>query len=150
MSTCRKVCTLLGATLFMLFCGTTYIIGTITPYIANYFRVEISEVQLILPSIILLQTCIMPIGGCLAQRMPARLLMAIGGIICVGSMLLATLVSRDSFMAFFILFVGGFGILEGLCYMVPIQLGWKTVSKRSGLISGIIIAGFGAGALIFC
>ena len=92
----------------------------------------------------------MPIGGCLAQRMPARLLMAIGGIICVGSMLLATLVSRDSFMAFFILFVGGFGILEGLCYMVPIQLGWKTVSKRSGLISGIIIAGFGAGALIFC
>ena len=35
-----KVCTLLGATLFMLFCGTTYIMGTITPYIANYFRVE--------------------------------------------------------------------------------------------------------------
>ena len=74
----------------MLFCGTTYIMGTITPYIANYFRVENSQVQLILPSIILLQTCIMPIGGYLAQRMSSRLLMAIGGTICVSSMLLAS------------------------------------------------------------
>ena len=92
----------------------------------------------------------MPIGGYLAQRMSSRLLMAIGGIICVSSIILATLVSRDSFMAFFVLFVGGNGILEGLCYMVPIQLGWKTFPERSGLISGIIVAGFGLGALIFC
>ena len=53
-------------------------------------------------------------------------------------------------MAFFVLFVGGNGILEGLCYMVPIQLGWKSFPERSGLISGIIVAGFGLGALIFC
>ena len=76
--------------------------------------------------------------------------MAIGGIICVSSMLLATLIPRDSFKAFFVLFVGGQGINAGLCYMVPIQLGWKTFPERTGLISGIIIAGFGLGALIFC
>ena len=37
---CSKVCTLIGAILFMVFLGTTYIMGAITPYIASYYSVE--------------------------------------------------------------------------------------------------------------
>ena len=76
--------------------------------------------------------------------------MAFGGIICASTMILSTLVSRDSFMAFFVIFVGGQGLNLGFCYMVPVQLGWKTFPARTGLMSGIIIAGFGLGALTFC
>ena len=66
MSMCRRVCTCLGAILFCAFCGTTFIIGTTAPYIADYFRVGNEKVQLLFPSIVLFQTCIMPIGGYVA------------------------------------------------------------------------------------
>lgn len=61
-----RVSTVVGATLYMCYCGTPYTIGAISPYLASYFRVEISQVQMLLPSIIFLQTFLMPFGGKLA------------------------------------------------------------------------------------
>ena len=53
MTTKAQLRTLLGATLYMMYCGTPYIIGAISPYLAAYFAVETSKVQMLLPSIIL-------------------------------------------------------------------------------------------------
>ena len=47
------------------------------------------------------------------------------------------------------LFVFGFGSMCGLTYMVPVHHGWLWFPERAGLVSGIIIGGFGLGPLIF-
>ena len=36
-TTTGKIFTILSATLYMMYCGTPYVIGTISPYIASYF-----------------------------------------------------------------------------------------------------------------
>ena len=116
----NKVFILIGATLYMAYCGTPYTVGAISPYIASYFGVETSQVLLLLPSIIFIQTFLMPLGGQLALRVPAKWLMALGGSIDVICTFCASYAPRDSYMAFFTLFVGGIAMSHGLSYMVPI------------------------------
>ena len=53
------------------------------------------------------------------------------------------------FVPFALLYVLGFGICNGLTYMIPMHHGWLWFPKSAGLISGIIIGGFGLGALVF-
>ena len=52
-SSLGKVTTIIGAALYMMFCGTVYIIGSISPYLASYFNVSTSQTQLLLPSLII-------------------------------------------------------------------------------------------------
>mmetsp|Transcript_34100 Transcript_34100/g.42155 ORF Transcript_34100/g.42155 Transcript_34100/m.42155 type:complete len:250 (-) Transcript_34100:964-1713(-) len=149
MTALRQLRTLFGATFYMMYCGTPYIIGAISPYLAAYFQVETSKVQMLMPSIIFLQTLLMPLGGQLAQKCPARLLMSFGSMISIGCTVLASFCPQNNFAAFFALFVGGQGICLGVSYMVPLQLGWKAYPEKSGLASGFIVGGFGLGALVF-
>ena len=65
----------------------------------------------------------------------------------IGSMLAASYCTRwESFM-FFYAICFPFGI--GIAYYTPIICGWEFFPKNKGLISGIIIGGFGFGAFIF-
>ena len=47
------------------------------------------------------------------------------------------------------LFCVPYGIATGLTYSVPLNIAWMYFPKRVGIISGLIIAGFGLGGLIF-
>ena len=40
----NKVFTLIGATLYMAYCGSPYTVGAISPYLASYFRVDTRQV----------------------------------------------------------------------------------------------------------
>ena len=55
----------------------------------------------------------------------------------------------SNFTAFALLYAFGFGICNGLTYMIPMHHGWLWFPNKAGLISGIIIGGFGLGALVF-
>ena len=55
----------------------------------------------------------------------------------------------SNFYVFLFLFGVGYGTCNGLTYMVPMHHGWLWYPNRPGLVSGIIIGGFGFGALIF-
>ena len=74
-------------------------------------------------------------------------LLAIGTSIGLSGMLIATLM--DTFVAFLPIFSIGFGVCNGLTYLIPLHHGWLWFPARPGLISGIIVSGFGIGTFVF-
>jgi len=53
------------------------------------------------------------------------------------------------FWAFAMLYVIGFSWSQGMVYMAPVHHGWLWFPNNPGLVSGIILGGFGFGALVF-
>ena len=45
----RQLVTLLGCILQMMVCGAGYMTGSISPYVAFYFGVDVTKTQIILP-----------------------------------------------------------------------------------------------------
>ena len=75
-------------------------------------------------------------------------LIFIGGFFAFILLNAATFVERR-FWLFFILYALAFAVNQALTYMVPIHHAWLYFPQHGGLISGIILAGYGFGALIF-
>ena len=75
-------------------------------------------------------------------------LIAFGASIGLLMNLSACLFAMGNFYAFLFLFSVGFGITNGLTYMVPMHNGWLWFPSRPGLVSGIIIGGFGVGTFV--
>ncbi len=73
----------------------------------------------------------------------------IGGIVLGIGYLLAGLIGGTSFWALTLLIglVGGAGI--GLAYVVPIAVGMRWFPDKKGMITGLAVAGFGFGAMLW-
>ena len=69
--------------------------------------------------------------------------------VMIGCSLIFMSISMNSFYPFMFLFASGFGLCNALTYMVPMHHGWLWFPKYPGLVSGIIVGGFGVGTLIF-
>ena len=70
-------------------------------------------------------------------------MITIGASIGLTMILIASMMKE--FFPFLFLFSIGFGFCNGFTYMVPMQHGWLWFPDKPGLISGIIIGGFGIG-----
>ena len=53
--------------------GSAYMAGSVAPYIASYYNVEIKQAQILLPSIFILNVFLSPIGGWLTENAHPRL-----------------------------------------------------------------------------
>ena len=42
-----------------------------------------------------------------------------------------------------------FGICNGLSYTIPLKICWDHYPERKGMVSGVIIGGFGLGSFLF-
>ena len=90
----------------------------------------------------------MPIGSRLVQaNVNPRLLLAIGACFIFPLFIIASFM--ESFAAFGVLYVFGWAINQGMVYLVPVHHSWLWFPKNGGLVSGIVLGGYGAGALIF-
>ena len=74
-------------------------------------------------------------------------LLLVAGIFGLSLVWIATL--QTEFWSFAACYITGFGVTNAMTYMVPVHHGWLWFPNRPGLISGLIICGFGFGALIF-
>lgn len=99
--------------------------------------------------IIVLKSIIMPFGAHIAGRLRARTTLLIASVFAIASVGLASFVPRSGFGLFAFLLTVGLGICIGLSYTTPIDLGWRAMPEKSGLVSGLIIAGFGLGSLVY-
>ena len=90
----------------------------------------------------------MPVGSYLTQQNvnPRHLILA-GALIAFPFLYLSSVM--ESFAGFAVFFVVGLSINQGLAYMVPVHHGWLWWPKYPGLVSGLILSGFGCGSLIF-
>lgn len=92
---------------------------------------------------------IMVIAGRIMPKLGPRVVAMAGGVALGLGYLLAGLVGGTSFAGIFIFIgiVGGAGI--GLAYVVPIAVGMRWFPDKKGLITGLAVAGFGFGALLW-
>ncbi len=82
------------------------------------------------------------------DRSPQRVA-AVGGLLYgLGTLLAGVAVHYSSLMLLYIGYgvIGGLGM--GMSYLVPIAVAIKWVPHRRGLISGVVVMGFGAGAVL--
>ena len=89
------------------------------------------------------------VAGALLPRLGPRLLAVAGGVMFAGGYMLASLaLSIDSLILFYIGYgvVGGVGI--GLGYVTPVATAARWFPERTGLATGVVVMGFGVGALL--
>jgi OFA family oxalate/formate antiporter-like MFS transporter len=92
---------------------------------------------------------VMVIAGRMMPKLGPRVVAMAGGVALGVGYFLAGLIGGTSFAGIFILIgiVGGAGI--GLAYVVPIAVGMRWFPDKKGLITGLAVAGFGFGALLW-
>ncbi|MEO0086310.1 MAG: OFA family MFS transporter [candidate division WOR-3 bacterium] len=83
-------------------------------------------------------------GGRLQDRLGPRIVAIIGGVLLALGMVLASSARSISMLVFAYGVVSGIGI--GFAYVCPIAAGVKWFPDKRGLITGLAVAGFGAGA----
>jgi len=92
---------------------------------------------------------VMVIAGRIMPKLGPRIVAMAGGVVLGLGYLLGGLAGGTDFISLFILIgiVGGSGI--GLAYVVPIAVGMRWFPDKKGLITGLAVAGFGFGALLW-
>ncbi|MCK5055152.1 MAG: OFA family MFS transporter [Candidatus Aminicenantes bacterium] len=92
---------------------------------------------------------IMVLAGRIMPKFGPRMVAMAGGVVLGLGYILGGLIGKTDFIGLFILIgiVGGAGI--GLAYVVPIAVGMRWFPDKKGLITGLAVAGFGFGALLW-
>jgi MFS family permease len=124
----------------------------VTVYVTSYLRIHDSSITyndtvLIYALIILGQALVMTVGGTIELRTGPRPAAALGSLFLVGSTLAASRITSLWGMALCFGLCFGFG--GGLTYTVPLVCGYRWDAEKKGWISGVVLSGFGASALVF-
>lgn len=138
----------IGAILIQLCLGAIYAWSVFTPKLveANWTK---AETQAVFAAGLALFAIVMVIAGRLLPKWGPRKLAFSGGVVLGLGYLLAGLFGGTNFWSifFFIGIIGGSGI--GLAYVVPIAVGMRWFPDKKGLITGLAVAGFGFGAMLW-
>eukprot|EP00826_Nyctotherus_ovalis_P019578 TRINITY_DN1605_c0_g1_i11.p1 TRINITY_DN1605_c0_g1~~TRINITY_DN1605_c0_g1_i11.p1 ORF type:complete len:246 (-),score=43.93 TRINITY_DN1605_c0_g1_i11:624-1361(-) len=147
----KGVLALAGGVAFHIILGCLYMYGGISIYLASYYRQFDSSVTTrflitFLPLRGLMVIFCIPYGGHLTRQYGPRFTTLIGGgvvIVCLFALIFVT--NKYLFLLFY---SSTFGI-STLNFMAPIICSWKHFPSNRGTVSGIVIAGFALGPLIF-
>lgn len=144
----KRWAVVLGALLIQVSLGAVYIYSVFKPALKEHFP-DWSATDLALPSQLVLAVFAIStiLAGRIQDRLGPRLIATVGGALLGLGLVIATL--STSLATFVIGFsvLGGMGI--GAAYVCPIATCVKWFPDKRGLITGLSVAGFGAGGLVF-
>jgi OFA family oxalate/formate antiporter-like MFS transporter len=143
-----------GALIIQVSLGAVYIWSVFQTPLKAVFSTW-TETQVTLPAQIVLAAFALAVifGGRFQDRFGPRIIATIGGVVLGGGLVLARFTGGFApGMALFWLILtfsvlGGLGI--GMAYVCPIATCVKWFPDKRGLITGLAVAGFGAGAFFF-
>lgn len=142
-----------GAVLIQLCLGAIYAWSVFTPYLKEApFSFSNTQTQTVFSVSLATFAVVMVLAGRWQSKVGPRTVALVGGLVLGAGYILAGLLGDALFGYFvnqilFIGLVGGAGI--GLAYVCPIAVGMKWFPDKKGLITGLAVAGFGFGALIW-
>ncbi|VDP98902.1 unnamed protein product [Trichobilharzia regenti] len=125
------------------------------PYIMDYLRTyvdpSISDKDAIWLSALgfCMQGLAMPAGGLVAKKLGFRLVVATSCIFLSGSVFSTYFTIQKTFVGVIITYSVLMGIGMGFAYSVVLAVATTWFPERRGLIVGLIVSGFGLGALVF-
>lgn len=146
---------ILGGALAHLSLGTVYCWGNFISYTLPSLRFfdgkshpgETPDAIYVLPFTLVAQAIAMPLGPLLCQKIGFSHTLLFGSWLAAAAVFLASYQTR--LFPFILLYSLMFGTGAGLAYTAPMSAGWKWMPNSKGLVSGSILAGFGAGGFIF-
>lgn len=141
---------LFSGSMWMLYVGSHFMVGNISPYINSYFAdATTSSAQTLFPTIVFVSIFSNFLGSQLVKRrlIHPRLLVLIAGMIGIGGIYASTF--THSWTLFRIMFPVSYGIAVGLAYMVHLYLTWKYIPGKEGIFTGIVNGAFGMGGALF-
>jgi OFA family oxalate/formate antiporter-like MFS transporter len=137
-----------GALLIQLSLGAIYAWSVFTtPLVeAGWTR---AQTQAVFSAGLVFFAVVMVVAGRLTPRVRPRKLAISGGVVLGLGYVLAGLLGETSFFVLFICIgvIGGSGI--GLAYLVPIAVGIRWFPDKKGMITGLTVAGFGFGPMLW-
>ncbi|MEI7639695.1 MAG: MFS transporter, partial [Syntrophus sp. (in: bacteria)] len=137
-----------GAMLIQVSLGAVYIYSVFKPSLIAKFPTW-SATDLALPSQLILAFFAMGVifAGKIQDKIGPRIVATVGGAMLGAGLIIASFAT--DLMMFTIAFsvIGGLGI--GTAYVCPIATCVKWFPDKRGMITGLAVAGFGAGALVF-
>jgi len=148
--TTRRWTVIIGAILVQIILGTVYGFSVFVKPLESEFGWERATTQWAFSFALASFAIVMIPAGRLQDRIGPRKVATIGGILLGLSFLLgAVLVGESRPWALYLTYgiIGGAGI--GFGYVCPIAAAVKWYPDKKGLVTGLAVAGFGAGALFF-
>lgn len=140
-----------GALLIQLCLGAIYAWGAFTTALQNpegAFKYTATQTSAIFSAGLATFAIVMILAGRLQDKYGPRIIAIIGGLILGAGYIIAGFTGTSfAMMLIFVGIVGGAGI--GMGYVCPIAACVKWFPDMKGLITGLAVAGFGAGAFIF-
>lgn len=136
-----------GAVMIQLCLGAVYAWSLFNQPLIDKFGWDKADVVLTFSITIATMAVFTIIAGKIQDKIGPRWVATAGGILLGLGLILASKATSISQLYFFYGIIGGAGI--GTAYVCPLATCLKWFPDKRGLISGIAVAGFGAGALIF-
>ncbi len=140
----------LGALIIQMSLGAVYIYSVFKTPLQQMFQWDKSQVALPAQIVLVAFALAVIFAGRVQDTIGPRKVASAGGIVLGLGLVLAGLTQKMGGLGWFVLtfsVIGGIGI--GIAYVCPISACVKWFPDRRGLITGLAVAGFGAGGLIF-
>ena len=152
----RGALVLVGGFLVHLTLGTIYTFGNVAPYIVSYIHnrshprdLRQATTSWIFACSLMGQGGAMFVGGWLVGKIGPRLTTILGSAIMSTGVLVTFVLIKVSFWAMLLTYGIMYGIGVGVAYIGPLSSAMKWMPKWKGVANGIVVSGFGLGALIF-
>lgn len=135
-----------GALLIQLCLGAIYAWSVFRKPLETALTISSTQASLPFSFVLIFFAMATVVGGRLQDRFGPKIVAIIGGLLLASGMILASFAQNITMVVIAYGVISGIGI--GFAYVCPISAGVKWFPDKRGLITGLAVAGFGAGALI--